>query len=330
MHIGILTNIFEKTHSYKEVESDLEEFGKSVKNSLESCGYKVTLFNVSLGTFEELRKAKIDVAFNVCERINGSAMLEPHVASMLEILRIPFTGSSSFTLALCMYKSKIKDILKANNIPTPNYQIFSDNRHLGLKLKFPVIVKPESSHNSIGILDNAVAENDKELKNKISVIIKNLHQPAIVEEFVPGREFGIGILGNNKPDVLPFSEVVYGKDIIPEERILSYKAKWRPKTNIYKKTPYHYNIKLDTKLKEEITEITIKCYKLFNVRDYGTVEIRLDSNNQPKVLELNPNPGLSGHSIIPKIFENSGKSFRDLIEKILLHAMKRYDKNELY
>jgi len=155
-------------------------------------------------------------------------------------------------------------------------------------------------------------------------LIKNLNQPAIVEEFLSGREFGIGILGNDKLDVLPVSEVIYSEDLVPEDRILSYGAKWHPKSDIYKKTPYHYNIKLSPKLKERIIETAIKSYRLFNIKDYGTVEIRLDKNHEPNVLEVNPNPGLSSHSVIPKIFENSNKPYRELVDKILKYSLKRY------
>lgn len=324
MHVGILTNIF-KSYSHKEVENDLVEFGYNVKNALESYGHDGTLFDINNKAFEKLRKAKIDIAFNVCERINGNALFEPHVASMLEILGIPFTGSSSFTLAICMHKAKVRDILKANNIPTPDYQIFySYDKKIDFELDFPVIVKPESSHNSIGIPNNAVAKNMKELKENIKNITKNLSQPAIAEEFISGREFGIGILGNNNLKVLPFSEVVYSKNLLPEEKILSYNAKWYPKSRIYKSTPYHYNIQLPSKLKEKISTIALKCYKIFDIKDYGTVEIRLDNNNQPTVLEINPNPGLSSHSIIPKIIENCGKKYAELIENILSNALKRY------
>ena len=321
MHVGVLTNIFD---SSSEVENDLMEFGQSVKKALQESGHKATLFDIKDTIFENLKNSKIDIAFNVCERINGNAMLEPHVASALEVLNIPFTGSSSFALALCIHKSKVRDILKANGVPMPDYQVFHEFAESDFQMKFPVICKPECTDNSIGISNNAVAKNINELKNNISYITEKLGQPAIVEEFVSGREFGVGIMGNEEPAILPISEVKYSNDLLPEEKLLSYSAKWHPNTDIYKLTPYVYNVNLPSPLMEKMEHITKKCYKLLHIRDYGTVEFRLDKNNEPKVIEVNPNPGLSSHSIIPQIFENSGKSYAELANAILEHASKRH------
>lgn len=326
MQIAVLSNIFEPNGtSHKEVEDDLMEFSTKVKTALEVSGHDVTLMDINESAFEKLRKSKINIAFNVCERINGMPDFEPNVASMLEILNIPFTGSSSFTLALCLHKAKVKDILNANNIPTPNHQIFYYPENIDLKLDFPVIVKPECSHNSIGIHNNAVAKDMEELKNNIYMINKELNQNALVEEFVPGREFAIGILGNKDPIILPLSEVVYNPSLKEEQKFLSYSAKWCLNSKFFKRTPIFYDIQLHEELKNKISKIAMKCYKILDLRDYGTVEIRLDNNNEPMVLEVNPNPGLSCHSVIPKIFENIGKDFNELAIDILNNAMKRYN-----
>ena len=134
MKVAVLSNVFEDNLN-KEVEDDLTEVGKSVAAALKEYGHEVIFFDVNEKTFEKLRKANVEIAFNVCERFNGNSFFEPHVAAMLELLGIPYTGSAPLTLALCMNKVKVKEILNYYGIPTPKFQVFySRNKKLNINL----------------------------------------------------------------------------------------------------------------------------------------------------------------------------------------------------
>src|SRR3989344_7833787 len=167
MKVAVLSNVF-GDYENKEVEDDLMEVGNAVVSALREYGHEAIFFDVNEKTFEKLRKANINIAFNVCERFNGNSFFEPHVAAMLELLGIPYTGSAPLTLALCMNKVRVKEILNYYGIPTPKFQVFySRNKKLNPDLTFPLIVKPSAMDNSIGINSHSVVRNEKELQRRV-------------------------------------------------------------------------------------------------------------------------------------------------------------------
>jgi D-alanine-D-alanine ligase len=330
MKIALLSNIFNNSVGYTEVEDDLIEVGRLVKNALVENGHEVNIFDVNEKTFEKLRKAKadgrIDLAFNVCERFNGSSLLEPHVAAMLEMLSIPYTGSSHLTLAMCINKARVKEILIHHGIPTPNYQVFySRNKKLNSSLRFPLIVKPASMDNSIGITNDSVVHSEKELRSKIAYILRTYNQPALVEEYIDGRDLNVGILGNGNSIInLPINEVLYDDDLPKEiNKMFSYDAKWDVDSQIYNKRRYA-EADLPKYLETKIKKIGADVYNILEVRDYGRVDIRLSKEGIPYVLEMNPNPGISCDCNIPQAAMLSGISYNEMIEKILNFALQRY------
>lgn len=328
MRVAILTNIFEKYSQYREVEEDLEEFGKNIKSALISLGHEALIFNVNDEDFyEKLKRAKFDLVFNVAERIRGSSLLEPHAAAMLEVLNIPFTGSSSLTLATCIYKARVKEILKYHGLPTPNFQIFySAKEELNPALQFPLIIKPEHMDNSIGIKDNSVLINKRGLWKKIKYINEELGQPALVEEFIQGREFSVGIIGNGQPKVLPPCEIKFNSRLKDIQKIASYQAKWLSENENYHESIYTCGSKLAAETVRRIKEVALKVYRIFDLRDYATIDLRVDKNRIPFILEVNPNPGLSnGNAILPIIFEEIDSSYNDLINTIVNYARQRYN-----
>jgi len=324
MKIAVLSNSFNE-YSNKEVETDLTETGKIVTKALESFGHEVDFFDVNEKTFEILRKANFDIAFNVCERYNNNSMFEPHVAAMLELLGIPYTGSGPLALALCINKARVKEILLQNGIPTPNFQVFySKNKKIDPSLRFPLIVKPICMDNSIGILNDSVVNNEKDLRNKVAYITRVYSQPALVEEFIDGREFAIGTLGNNGDSVaLPVSEYVFLNMKEYENNILSYDLKWDLDYNdphgAFEVCPAQIPKYLETKMKK----MALEAHKILEVRDYSRIDVRIGEDGIPYVLEMNPNPGISADNTIPKAAKSLGLTYNDMINEILKHALKR-------
>jgi D-alanine-D-alanine ligase len=329
--VAILSNLFKKESDFKEVEDDLMEVGNAVKDALEKAGHQTVFFDVNETTFEQLRNSDVEFAFNVCERFNGSSLFEPHIASMLELLNIPYTGSGPLTLATCINKVRVKEILMHHGILTPNYQVFySRNKKLDPELKFPLIVKPVCMDNSIGITNEAVVHNEEDLKSRISYILRTYDQPALVEEFIDGKEITVGVLGNGRTaTVLPPAEVVF-KDWPTDDKIYSYEAKWLKDTDAWTGVSVMCPADLQKYQEYRIKRIALQVYSILGCRDYGRIDFRLSKEGVPYVLELNPNPGISPElsieeqpDFIPLSASKSGMSYDELILKIFNEALDR-------
>ncbi len=326
MKIAVLSNNFERFQN-KEVEKDLMETASIVKKALERFGHEARIYDVNEKTFEVLRDSNVEFAFNVCERYQGNSLFEPHVAAMLELCSIPYTGSGPLALALCMNKIRVKEILSQNGIPTPKHQVFySKNKKLSQDMRFPLIVKPSCNDNSIGITNSSVVFDEKQLRSKVNQINKAYNQPTLVEEYIEGREFAIGVLGAKNPVALPISEMKFRN--LPEgrHRILDYDMKWNyddlpDDEGAFEVCPAEIPKYLETKMKRFAIEAT----KILDVRDYSRIDLRLSNDGTPYVLEMNPNPGISADNTIPKAAISLGLSHDEMIHEILISAFERHN-----
>jgi len=326
MRIGILSNVFESTLANTEVEQDLTSVGRAIEAALATTGHETIFYDVNEETFDRISKDNLDAVFNVCERYNGRSVLEPNVASMLELLRIPYTGSSPWALALCMNKIRVHEILSHHGLPIPKHQIFTSSRQkLSADLSYPVIVKPSAMDNSIGITTKSVVHNDDELQEQVANLLGAYGQACIVEEFLPGREFTIGVIGNEKPFTLPVCEVSF--EGIPEgtPAILSYEAKWYRNSEEYQGTPIICPAKIPVELELTMCQLALRAFTLLGVRDYGRVDFRLDAEGNPHILEMNPNPGMNPEDFIPIAAQAAGISYPKLINRILKETVARND-----
>ena len=309
------------------VDRDSNNFVKSIRNALKRLGYPVGDFMVNLDLFEELRKERknIDIIFNLCDDgFFDNSQLEPHVASMLDVLGLKYTGSDYKALALRLNKDLTNRVLSAYGIPTPRFQVFSSgNEPIDKRLKFPLIVKPVHEDASIGISNDSVVDSEKKLRERVRFVIKKYKQPALVEMYINGREINVAILGNDKLEVLPPSEIMF--DELPKglHHILSYAAKWKIKSVFYKKTPPKCPAEIEPKLKAKIIKIATAAYKIVGARGYGRVDFRVDKNNKPYVLEVNLNPDLSEDAGMTNNARAAGYSYDQLIEKILGYGLNR-------
>jgi D-alanine-D-alanine ligase len=329
MNIAIL---FRKPAEFDQGYS-LDCFGRDglkhierVKDALQVLGHTPQLVDVNLDAYEYLRKNYFDLAFNLCDDgFRNNSLLEAHIPAMLDILQIPCTGSNFFTLATCVNKARTKEILSFHGIATPEFQVFCKSSEvLSSNLDFPVIVKPLHEDASIGLREESVVNDNAALKKRVDFVLKNYRQPALVEKFINGREVYVGILGNNKDDilVLPISEVIFDKSLPQEAKICSYEAKWAPETQQYKKTPVKCPARLSKRLKKKLIEIAKKAYILLGCSDYGRIDFRIN-NDQPYVLEVNPNPDISEDAGLAKMARAAGMNYNQLIAKIMSFALAR-------
>lgn len=272
-------------------------------------------------------RTKIDFVFNLCdEGYNNDSRQELHVPALLEVLGIPYTGANPQCIAYCYDKSLIRGIAKEMEIPVPEaFFIKPEDTTFELPFSFPVIVKPNFGDSSFGITQKSVTNNVEELVNAISEVREKFgyDKPILVEEFLTGKDLTVGIIGNSPESytVLPIIEEDYSS--LPEElpRICGYEAKWLPDS------PY-WNIKsipadLPSETEKSIVEWCLKLFERLGCQDYARFDWRLDSKGNPKLLEVNPNPGWCWDGHLAKMVKIAGISYAKMLEAILRAAEER-------
>ncbi len=333
LNVGIACNIFDGEEG--SVEQDLMSVGKNIEKTLQDRGYKTSFFDFNNlpKVFNDLRSSEVDIVFNVCERINNSSLLEPHAASILDTLQIPYTGSNPFTLALCIDKIRVKKLLAYHDIPTPNWDYaYTMDDEIDDELKYPLIIKPGNTDNSIGITNDSVVTNKRQLMKQLEKIIVKLGRPALIEEYIEGDEYDVSILGSDESDlrVLPLSRSIFDKMPKGYWHIYPFKAKWE-EDPIYQKIMIQRPPKnISKRLTSLISEISLDTYNILDCHDYGRVEIRVDKNGNPYVLELNPNPSINLNDCVPACAEMVGMNYGDFLEDIIRMAIKRYKNKPPY
>jgi len=273
------------------------------------------------------KEAKVDFALNLCdEGFLNDAKKELHVPAILEMLGIPYTGSGPQCLAFCYDKSLVRGIAKEIGIPVPEaIFIKPEDSTFELQLDFPVLAKPNFGDSSFGITQRSVAYNPEELTNAISEIREKFgyDKPILVEEFLTSKDLSVGIVGNPPESytVLPIIEEDYS--LLPEglPRICGYEAKWLPES------PY-WNIRsvpaeLPEEVERQLVEWCLKLFERLDCRDYARFDWRLDVQGNPKLLEVNPNPGWCWDGHLAKMVAFAGMSYTEMLENILKSAAAR-------
>lgn len=334
LHIGIACNLYEEHDGIMEYA--LTSVGRNIQNALEARGYKISLFDFNRlhETFNALKDSDVDLVFNVGERINNSSLLEPHVTALLDALQLPYTGSNPSTLSTCIDKIRVKKLLTYHSIPTPawDYAYHRDD-DIREDLKFPLMVKPANTDNSIGITNESVVTNEKDFKKQLELVLEGYKRPALVEEYIEGDEYDVSILGTEEDDlrILPLSRAIF--DNMPEGywHIYPFEAKWGNDTTYQDSIVVQRPAKnISGKLSALLSEIALDTYNILHCHDYGKVEIRVDKNGNPYVLELNPNASINTNDCIPSVAALIGMDYADFIEEIIRLAIKRYQTHPPY
>lgn len=319
------TNTFRDASEYGVVEQM-----ESIAEALETDGHTVLCFSANddvlrLNSF--LKAEQPEAIFNCCESILGKASLEMNVAGLYELFGIEYTGSPALTLGIALNKDLSKQLFKANNIPTPAFYLVREKEELTSlpALEYPLIVKPVREDASIGIDSNAIVRNFNDLRDRVHFVLKEFKQPALIEEFIDGRELNVGVIGQTQSlEALPISEITFDK--LPEgsPRIVSYEAKWVEESPLYKATLPICPAILDASIEEEAKKIALEAAKTIGIRDYGRVDLRLrESDNKLFVLEANPNPDISEDAGFMRAAIASGRNYAGTINEIMHFAIER-------
>lgn len=294
-----------------------------------SENHNVEMIEADEEAFDKLRRSRPAIVFNIAEGLYGISR-EAQIPAMLDMLKIPYTGSDPLTLAICLDKSRAKEILAYNKIKTARFAvsdaIYSNG---GMNLNFPLFVKPVGEGSSKGIFNSSVVHNKKELKEIIEFNTANYSQPSLIEEFLPGREFTAAIMGNGADaEVLPIIEIIY--DGLPQEmnKIYSFEAKWILDKRENPLDIFQCPAKLDSELERKIKETALAAYKILKCRDWSRIDIRLDADGEPNIIEVNPLPGIlpdpKDNSCFPKAARTAGLNYNQMLNKALNIAIKRY------
>jgi D-alanine-D-alanine ligase len=292
-------------------------------------GYRYSYLNNHDTLFSDLVKlgTKTDFVMNLCdEGYNNDPRKELHVPAMLETLNIPYTGGGPQCLAFCYDKSLVRGIAKEMDIPVPEaFFIKPEDSTFELPFAFPVIVKPNFGDSSFGITQRSVAYSIEQLVNAISEIREKFgyEKPVLVEEFLTGADFTVGIIGNPPESytVLPIIQEDYSA--LPPElpRICGYEAKWMPDS------PYWQIKSIPANLPDDVEKVVVECcLKLFErleCRDYSRFDWRVDAQGDPKILEVNPNPGWCWDGHLAKMSKIAGLSYSQMLGEILRAAEER-------
>jgi D-alanine-D-alanine ligase len=269
-----------------------------------------------------------DFVFNIAEGLHGPSR-EAQMPAMLEMLRIPYLGSDPLTLGICLDKARAKEILAYNGIPTAPFSVIRSMEDFDdMRVRFPSMVKPLHEGSSKGIYNSSVVRTPEELEREVRTVLSTYGEPALVEEFLPGREFTVALLGNGDDvRVLPIVEIKF--DALPAgvNPIYSYEAKWIWDSSDAPLEIFECPAKLEPALQEEIASLCLDAYRVLGCRDWSRIDVRLDAAGRANIIEINPLPGIlpkpEDNSCFPKAARAAGMSYNQLINAVLDIAMQR-------
>ncbi|MGE5315006.1 MAG: D-alanine--D-alanine ligase family protein [Acidobacteriota bacterium] len=333
------TGVLETTGSYEAAHEagliDMSEVGvleqkEDIESALKLLGYRTTIFNVTndINRFMEfLRDERPDVVFNMVESLGDQAIHEMHVAGMYELLQIAYTGAGPMTLGTCLNKARTKQILAYHGIMTPKFfltETGADCAEKSRALSYPMIVKPALEDASVGIDNASIVYTAEALAERVRYVIAKFEQPALVEEYIEGRELNVAILGDRTPEVLPISEIDFSA--LPEEmpKIVTYNAKWMHNTPEFHGTVGKCPAVLPQDVESRVKTMALEAFQIMGCRDYARVDIRLSAQNVPYVIEVNPNPDISHDAGFMRSAKTSGRTFSDVIQTIIECAVARH------
>ncbi|HSW38796.1 MAG TPA: D-alanine--D-alanine ligase [Acidobacteriota bacterium] len=303
----------------------------AIAECLENVGHApcvIMLDRFSEDIITTLLKISPDFVFNLCEEIDGQCECEMHVAGLLELMGIPYTGSDSFVLGLSLNKFHVKRILSAAGIPTARAFLCYPGQQPSApaNMHFPMFVKPAREDASLGINSDSVCRNEAELAFQVDYIHRVYKQEALIESYLDGREFNVSVAGNSPPEVLSISEIDFTG--LPEEepRIVSYRAKWDEASAQFRCTRPVCPAELPDSLERQIKAVALQSFRAIGCRDYGRIDMRTDSCGNLYVLEVNPNPDISPSAGFARAAKVAGYSYQEIILRITESAMDRVAK----
>lgn len=302
------------TRATEQLESALTEVGHPVLS--------LPVFDADIASVLSPYHPDDAIIFNWCEELPGVLHSEALVAEIIEGLNFVYTGSGPETLALCADKLSVKQRLRDYGIPTPAYHFFpSPERNVWRQ--FPAIVKPSQEHCSIGITSDSVVMSEEELLRRVEYVIETYEQPALVEDFIDGREFRVSIWGNAQLLILPPAEMDFSAFENVRDRLCTYDAKFVPESSHYRKIETLLPASLTEAERRRLERVSRRTYRALGCRDYARIDIRL-RDGVFYVLDVNPNADISFDASMAFAAETAGYSYGAMGSYIARLAARRH------
>src|SRR5262245_26667164 len=328
MHISILHNC-----DYDSLAEDPgREARKDVARVAAALSHALTRDEVSaepiaidgdLAFAETLSRRQPVLVINLCESLAADSRGEMAIPCLLELLGLPYTGSSALALGLALHKHKAKELLKFRSVPTPEFAVVERLEDLALvELPFPLIVKPAREDGSLGVDFDSVVADHAELERAAAGVLRTFQQPALIEQFIEGREIYVPILGNQPRRTLPLTEIQFGKSFDNRPKIVSYRAKWDLGSPECIDSPAEL-CSLDSQTERRLIAAAMAAFDALDCRDYGRVDVRLSADGQPFVIDINPNCDLHPDAGFARGAAAAGIDYPALAMRLVEIALER-------
>lgn len=308
----------------EEAEYDSPKTLQAIREAIASYGHDVVDLEATQDLPLQLASTPVDVVFNIAEGFKGRSR-ESQVPSLLELLDIPYTGSDPAALSVSLDKAVAKRMVRTHGILTPGYLVLNTGKErLPRELGFPLLVKPVAEGTSKGVTRKSIVRDEGELREVARDLISKYRQPALAEQYISGREFTVGLLGERRPKVLPPMEIVFldGSDPTP---VYSFEMKqdWSDRIR------YEVPAKLSEREVDRLERAAREVFAVLGCRDVARIDFRIDAEGRIFFIECNPLPGLTpGWSDLVLIAQAAGIEYRPLIGEILSFAIRRYQERE--
>jgi len=347
MRVALLANLKKNAPTWPGMSpdqwDDLDSWAtiQAITTALEKAGHRVTFLEGDQTLYNNLQAVKPDICFNICEGHFGDSR-EAQVPAILEMLRIPYTGSRVLTLALALDKPMTKRVLTYHDLPTPAFQVFErEDEPLDPKLPFPLFVKPSREGTGMGVSAESIVRDEEQLRTQLRLVFDRYDQPALAEQYIEGREVTVGLVGNLTAPVakrIPEDEdaprILRGLDIFPplEINMAAYPEEeaglYTSRIKVELAEDFHYicPAPLTESQVEDLNWLAAATFRVMGCRDVARVDFRLDANDgdKPYILEINPLPGLNpGYSDLCVEATAYGWRYDQLINHILDEAIER-------
>lgn len=274
----------------------------------------------------DLEERKPDIVFNLTESFQDNRDYDKNVAALLEMTGIPFTGTGTAGLMLCRDKGLSKQLLSHHRVRIPGFLVLPTGKrvHVPKRLQYPMVVKPMLADGSEGIANASLVGDEQALRERVGFVHERWSQPAIVEEYIEGRELYVGIIGNSRLRVLPPREIFFRSDSENGPVLATYRIKWDEKYR--KKWEVKFGFaELEEPVMARVARVCRNVYRVLQLRDYGRIDLRLTPDNRIVVLEVNPNPDIAKDDEVAQSAKKAGISYTTLIDRVLRMTLRRFE-----
>ncbi len=326
--VAVLYNepVLPPDHPDAASESGVIAAARAISRSLKARGFKAWPLRARPWVsrlVRSLKRQRPDVVFNLIEGFGGQSGGEAWVTSLLQMMNLPYTGCPPEAQGLCRHKGRTKALLRGAGLPTAPFQIVRKDESPSFdQWNGPVIVKPESEDASLGIDQDSVVTGASNIADRVSRVLQSHGPTALVETYLPGPEYNVGVLAIPEPAALPVAEVVFN---VPTGLwpILTYNAKWATGSAEDLASPVRCPAQVEPSLATRLGELAIEAFRVTGCRDYARVDFRLDAQGEPMILEVNPNPDLDPSAGLARAIRASGRDFDQTLEALVRQAQQR-------